>query len=182
MKPAERLVSRYLVIPMVSIMMLFIVSCGSTAKVTSTGDLAGVRENNSVVAEYINYVDANNNKTPDHHYIQMALIKLADAVSAMSRAAGHTVTGDLGMSNQHANKITENANETTHSDHIRKAADILSTELQNLQRARYPGMSADADGVRSAALAIDAAVLTRNQKTPIMNFFSTSASLLRKMN
>lgn len=144
--------------------------------------MAGVHENNSVVNDFINYVETNNDLTPDHHYVQTALIKLADAVNAMSREVGYTVKGDLGLSNQHANKITQNPNASTHSDDIRKAADILSTELQNLQRAKYPGMSADADGMRTAATAISATVLTRDQKAAIMKFFSTSAALLKRMN
>ncbi len=127
-------------------------------------DLMGIRENNSTVATYITFADANNNKVPDHEYIKNALVKLADARSAMAGEIGYTVMGDVNIAKEVANQITQDANEATHSDNIRKSTDILSSALQNMQQAKYPSLSTAGSELTNASKAIKPGMLTDNER------------------
>jgi len=71
---------------------------------------------------------------------------------------------------------------TRHADKIRSAADALSTSLQNMQQAKYPGLSTEAADVKSAASAINPAKLTLDQRDAVKSFFREAADLLNKMN
>lgn len=166
---------------------LFIVAifmgCNSEKKMMKTNaKLINVHENNSTVADYISYVYANNTKVPDHQYINNALVKLADATSAMANETKYTVTGDLNMAKMAANKITEDSNESTHSDNIRKSADIIVNVLQNLQIAKYPSLAAKITELKNVAASIKPEILTDRQKDAIMFFFTKSSRLLELMN
>ncbi len=161
--------------------LLAISSCSSVKK-TMNNDVTGIRENNSTVAAFVAYVDANNKMVPDHAYISNALVKLADATNAMAGEIGYTVTLDLGKAKDHANKITQDPNETTHADNIRKSAEILSDALQNMQQAKYASLSASAAELKGNANAIKTNVLVHHQKEAIATFLQNSAGLLQKMN
>lgn len=172
----------------ISIIVLFAISIGCKNKqkdvsAVETADLISVKENNSSVAEYISFVSNDKNKmTLDHAYTNEALLKLTSAASGMAGEIGFDIKGDLEKATACANNITKNPFETSHADEIRKAADILSGVLQNMQVAKYPGLANEAEAVKTAALAIDPATLTLDQKDAVKSFFSKSADLLEKMN
>ena len=117
---------------------IFLVSCDSDKKEdkadTVTTDAMDIKENNSTVTEYITFVSNDKNKmTLDHAYTNEALLKLTSATSAMAGEVGFDIKGDLDKAKECADKITKNPFETSHADEIRKAADILSSVLQNMQ-------------------------------------------------
>lgn len=119
---------------------------------------------------------------PDQAYINNALVKLADATNAMAGEINYTITFDLNKEKDFANKITQEPNENTHADNIRKSAEILSGALQNMQQAKYPGLSASAAELKSNADAIKTDVPVHHQKEAIATFLKNSASLLQTMN
>lgn len=162
-------------------LLLFISSCSSVKK-TMNNDVMGIHENNSTVAAFVAYVNANNTMVPDHAYINNALVKLADATNAMAGEINYTITFDLNKAKDFANKITQDPNENTHADNIRKSAEILSGALQNMQQAKYPGLSASAAELKNNADAIKTNVLVHHQKEAIATFLKNSASLLQTMN
>lgn len=172
----------------ISIMVLFatFIGCKSKQKDVSkveTSDMISVKENNKAVAEYITFVSNDTNKmTLDHAYTNEALLKLTSAASGMAGEIGFDIKGDLEKAQECANNITKNPFETSHADEIRKAANILSGVLQNIQVAKYPGLANEAEAVKTAALLIDPATLTLDQKDAVKSFFSKSAGLLEKMN
>jgi len=47
---------------------------------------------------------------------------------------------------------------------IRKAADILTNVLQNIQKAKYPGLTAEVDELQSASASIKPGIFTLEQK------------------
>ncbi|GLU57408.1 hypothetical protein Dfri01_68690 [Dyadobacter frigoris] len=154
-----------------------------TKEETSTTDAMSVKENNSTVAEYVTFVSNDKNKMElDHAYTNEALLKLTSAVDAMAGEVDYDIKADLEKARESANKITENPFETSHADEIRKAAEILSGSLQNIQIAKYPGLSSEAAQVKSSAMAIDPKILTLDQKDAVKGFFAKSADLLEKMN
>lgn len=148
-----------------------------------TADLISVNENNSTVAAFVNYVEVDTNKMSlDHAYTNEALLKLTDATSAMAGEIGYDVRADLDKVKEYATQITKDPFETTHADNIRKAADILTNVLQNMQQAKYPGLTNEVAELRNASASINPAVLTLDQKDAVKSFFGKAADLLQKMN
>ncbi len=146
-------------------------------------ELINVRENNSTVSAFVTFVNDDANKMSlDHSYTNGALLKLTQAIDAMAAETGYNVRADLDKAKEYANKITNDPFETTHADNIRKAADILSTSLQNMQQAKYRELALDAEELKKASAAIDPDVLTLDQKGAVKSFFGKAADLLQKMN
>lgn len=150
---------------------------------TSESDLIGVKENNSTVAAYVNFVENSEKKMGlDHAYTNEALLKLVEATNAMANEVGYEVQADLEKVREYAAMITEDPFETTHAGNIRKAADILANVLQNIQKAYYPGLADEVKVLKSASESIKPGVLTLEQKDAVKNYFAKASDLLQKMN
>ena len=150
---------------------------------TNESNLLDVKENNSTVAAYVNFVENSNRKMSlDHAYTNEALLKLTDATNAMANEVGYEVRVDLEKVKEYAKMITEDPFETTHADNIRKADDVLTNLLQNIQKAKYPDLANEVEELKSAAAAIKPEVLTLEQKDAVKNYFAKAADLLKKMN
>ena len=54
--------------------------------------------------------------------------------------------------------------------------------MQNMQKAKYPDLTAQAAEVRTAANSIIPDVLTLDQRDAVKSFFQKSADLLQNMN
>jgi hypothetical protein len=63
--------------------------------------------------------------------------------------------------------ITIDPFDTTHADNIRKAADILTNVLQNIQKANYPSLNNEVEALKGAATSIKPSVLTLDQKDAV---------------
>lgn len=145
--------------------------------------LIDVRENNSVVASYVAFVESDTNTMGlDHAYSSQALSLLTNAIDAMALEADYVVKVDIDQAKIYANDITKDSLSTHHADKIRTSADLLSTTLQNLQQAKFPTLSAEAADVKIAASSIDPEKLTLDQRDAVKSFFRKSADLLNKMN
>jgi len=150
---------------------------------TNEPDLIGIKENNSTVAAYVNFVENNKEKMSlDHDYTNEALLKLVAATNAMANEVGYEVQAELEKVKVYAQKITNDPFETTHADMVRKAADILTNVLQNIQQAKYPGLTNEAAELRIASKSINPEVLMLDQKNEVKAFFSKAADILHKMN
>ncbi len=150
---------------------------------TNESDLFGVKEDNGTVAAYVNFVENNKEKMGlDHEYTNEALLKLIDATNAMANEVGYEVQADIEKAKEYANMITNDPYETTHADNIRKADDILTNVLQNIQKAKYPGLADEVEELKSASESIKPGVLTLDQKDAVKNYFVKAADLLQKMN
>lgn len=150
---------------------------------TNESNLLDVKENNSTVAAYVNFVENSKEKMSlDHAYTNEALLKLIEATNAMANEVGYEVRADIEKAKEYANMITNAPFETTHADNIRKADDILTNVLQNIQKAKYPGLADEVEELKSASTAIDPLALTLEQKDAVKNYFAKAADLLEKMN
>ncbi|MDT3739115.1 MAG: hypothetical protein RO257_06385 [Candidatus Kapabacteria bacterium] len=146
-------------------------------------DLINVKENNSIVAAYINFVEYDkNNMNLEHDYTHEALLKLTEAVQAMANETGVDVKTDIDKVKEYADRIQDDAYATTHANDIRKAADILTNALRNLQQAKYPGLANDVNDLKNASESINPDVLALDQKDAIKSFFRKASDLLKKMN
>jgi len=153
--------------------------------ITNTNEhgLLGVKENNSTVAAYVNFVENSKEKMSlDHAYTNEALLKLIEATNAMADEVGYEVQADLEKVKVYAEMITKDPFETTHADNIRKADDILTSVLQNIQKAKYPDLTDEVEELKSASESINPGVLTLEQKDAVKNYFAKASDLLQKMN
>ncbi|MGA9651723.1 hypothetical protein [Pedobacter sp.] len=174
----------------VSVAVLLATSIGCSSKEneekteeTAMTDAMDVKEDNGTVNEYVTFVNNDKNKMAlDHAYTNEALLKLTSAIDAMAGEVDFDIKSDLDKAKACANKITKDPFDTSHADEIRKAAEILSGSLHNIQVAKYPGLLNEAEQVKSAAMAIDPKVLTLDQKDAVKTFFAKSSDLLTKMN
>lgn len=148
-----------------------------------TTAMIDVHENNNVVITYVTFINADTNTMGlDHAYTSEALTRLTDAVVAMATEVGYEVKSDIARAKQLADEIKKDPMATNHADKIRSAADIVSTSLQNMQQAKYPGLSAEAAEVKSAASAINPETSTLDQRDTVKSFLRKAADLLSKMN
>lgn len=151
--------------------------------ITNEPALVAVKESNKTVAAYVNFVENSKQKMGlDHAYTNEALLKLIDATNAKADEVGYEVQADLEKVKEFAKMITDDSFETTHADNIRKADDILTKVLQNIQKAKYPGLANEAKELKSAAESIKSGVLTLDQKEAVKNYFAKASDLLQKMN
>ncbi len=146
-------------------------------------NLINVKENNSTVAAYVNFVETGKNSMKlDHAYTNEALLKLIEATDAIAGEVGYDVQADLDKVKEYAEMINNDPFGTTHADNIRKADDVLTNVLQNIQKAKYPGLTNEVTELRNASEAINPHILTLDQKEEVKAFFSKAADLLQKMN
>lgn len=134
------------------------------------------------VDQYVQFINEGRTMGLDHNYTNGALSKLTTAIKAKAQQTGFDVEADLEKVKEHSDQITNDPFETTHANNIRKAADILTDAMQNMQKAKYPNLTAQADEVRSAANSINPDVLTLDQRDAVKVFFQKSADLLQNMN
>lgn len=150
---------------------------------TNEPDLLEIKENNSTVAAFVSFVENDTNKMSlDHAYTNEALLKLVAATNAIANEVGYEVRADIEKVEEYANMISKDPFETTHADNIRKADDILTNVLQNIQKAKYPGLADEVEELKSASESIKPGVLTLEQKGAVKNYFAKASDLLQKMN
>jgi hypothetical protein len=104
------------------------------------------------------------------------------ATQNIAAETDYNIDTDITQAKDLADRIKEDPFETTHANSIRKAADILSNTLHNLQKEKYPSLSGEVNDVKNAASQINPDVLTLDQKQEVKGFFGEAADLLRKMN
>jgi hypothetical protein len=150
---------------------------------TNESDLLGVKENNGTVTAYVNFVEnSKENMSLDHEYTNEALLKLIEATDAIANEVGYDVQADIEKAKEYAKMISSDPFETTHADNIRNADDILTKVLQNIQKAKYPGLADEVTALKSATESIKMGVLTLEQKDAVKNYFAKASDLLQKMN
>lgn len=150
---------------------------------TNESHLLGVKENNGTVVAYVNFVENNKEKMSlDHEYTNEALLKLIEATDAIANEVGYDVQADIEKVREYAKMIEQDSFETTHADNIRKADDILTNILQNIQKAKYPGLVDEVTALKSASESIKPGLLTLEQKDAVKNYFVKASDLLKKMN
>jgi hypothetical protein len=82
----------------------------------------------------------------------------------------------------YAEMITQDPFEITHANNIRRACNILTKVLQNIQVAKYPGLTTEVAELKNASISINPDMLTLDQQDAVISFFKKAAVLLKKMN
>jgi 2',3'-cyclic-nucleotide 2'-phosphodiesterase (5'-nucleotidase family) len=74
---------------------------------TNETDLLGIKENNDIVAAYVNFVENNKEKMSlDHAYTNEALSKLIEATNAIANEVGYDVQADIEKAKEYAKMIS----------------------------------------------------------------------------
>lgn len=142
-----------------------------------------VNDNLSDVAAFLAFAKMDDgNMTLDHEYSHNALTKLIDATEEVSEKTDFDSKMDLDSARKYADEITKDPMATNHADNIKKATDIISKTLQNLQQAKFTNLTSEASKVKTSSESINEKELALNQKNKIKDFFSDAAVLLEKMN
>ena len=87
----------------------------------------------------------------NHEFTNEAFRKLIAALNSKAAEANFSIAADLDKVKEHAEHITQDPFETTHANSIRKAADILSGAMKNLQTSKYPALNNEVMEVEKAA-------------------------------
>jgi hypothetical protein len=136
--------------------------------ITNETDLLGIKENNDIVAAYVNFVENNKEKMSlDHAYTNEALSKLIEATNAIANEVGYDVQIEKAKEYK---MISSDPFETTHADNIRKADAILTNVLQNIQKAKYPGLTDEVVALKVTE-SIKLGILALEQKDAVKNYF-----------
>jgi hypothetical protein len=149
----------------------------------TTTSLIAVNENNTIVTAFIDFIEIDSNRMSlDHAFTHEALYKLTNATNAIADEAGYVVKADIDSVKMYAEMITTDPFETTHANNIRSACDIITNVLQNIQLAKYPGLTNEVAELKNASISINPDVLTLDQQDAVISFFNKAAVLLKKMN
>lgn len=152
----------------------------NTTEMVDEGDIS---DDLTDVAAFVAFLkNDNGNMTLDHQYSHDALMKLIDATEEISEKSGFDSKIDLDNARNFAHEISKNPDATNHADNIKKSTDIISKVLQNVQKAKFSTLNAEAEKVKMSSAAINVKELALNQKEKIKNFFNDAADLLDKMN
>jgi hypothetical protein len=150
---------------------------------TNETNLLGVKENNSTVAAFVNFVENETNRNNlDHAYIKEAFLKLTAATNAMAGEIGYDIQADLEKVKESTILINNEPFDTSSAKNIRNATDNSTTALQNMQLAKYAWLTDEVDELKSASAAINPVELTVEQKDAVMNYLAKASDLLDKMN
>jgi hypothetical protein len=150
---------------------------------TNDTNLLGVKENNSIVAAFVSFVENDTARISlDHAYTNEALLKLTAATDAMAGEIGYDIRTDLDKVKESALLIANEPFNTSSAKNIRNATDHSTTALQNMQLAKYPWLTDEVEELKSASKAISPLELTLEQKDVVTNYFTKASDLLDKMN
>lgn len=148
----------------------------------ATAEIISRKEQNKKVADFVSFVEDEGNKMrPNHKFTHQALVKLSQAINSTAGINGYEIHENLEKVRALAANITKDSLSKTHADNIRKAAEILTDALQDLQKEQYPWLNAEVKDLRLACVSINPNIRTLNQKESIKSFFNKAANLLQKM-
>lgn len=140
-------------------------------------------ENLTAVETYVAFVkNDDGNMTLSHEYSNEALTKLINATEEVASKNNFDSKIDVDNARKCADEITQDPEKTNHADNIKKATDMISTVLQNLQKEKFADLKSEASQLKMSSDAINVKELALNQKAKIKGFFDEAAKLLQKMN
>jgi flagellar biosynthesis/type III secretory pathway M-ring protein FliF/YscJ len=149
----------------------------------SESGLLGVKENNSTVAAFVSFVKNETNRVSlNLAYIHEAISKLTAATNAMAGEIDYDIQADLEKVKESAVIFDNEPFDSSYAKNIKNTAEKSTTALQNMQLAKYPGLTAEVDELKSASASINPEEYTLGQKDEVKNYFAKASNLLEKMN
>lgn len=130
---------------------------------------------------FVAYVGDKSNMGIDHEYTRDAMMKLVDATRERAIVADVNVDNELSAAVDKAQSITEDPQDTNHSDKIKQAYLSITDLIEKVQKEKFPQLSDEMQKLRTAAEDIDPTVLTLNQKDNVNGYFDEAAEVLQKM-
>lgn len=121
----------------------------------------------------------------EHEFSHSVLTRLANLTLMTARE--HGMAADINakqqadMIKQQADKIMKDWDSGEHADAIRKAAMSVTDMMQSIQTQKYPNAGDKVEAARQAAMAIDPATLTLDQKDKVKTFYERAYEALMAM-
>lgn len=119
-----------------------------------------------------------------HEYSSTALVYLADALNALvdrDYMGNAQVDSTRKILREQAANLRKDPASTEHAGMIRSAAMSAANLIEIMQKVQFPDLAATAAEVRTAAMSVNPAVLTLEQKQNIKNFFVKAGVALKAM-
>jgi hypothetical protein len=108
--------------------------------ITNETDLLGIKENNDIVAAYVNFVENNKEKMSLDAYTNEALSKLIEATNAIANEVGYDVQADI----EKAKEYAKNDQVILLKQHMRITLEGRCYPDQRIAKhpkAKYPGLT-----------------------------------------
>ncbi len=139
--------------------------------------------NNPAVASYVEFVESGvrNNDDIDTRKVGQAFRHLAEATDAKASELGVRPSVNLRVARENIDQINSGSTANVPGESIRQTAEILSNELANLQKSKYPDLDNKASQLQKASQSIDPDEQVMDQKGEIKDFFTEAADLLEEM-
>ena len=120
-----------------------------------------------------------------HEFSHSVLTRLANLTVMTARE--HGMASDINarqqadMIKQQADRIMKDWDSGEHADAIRKAAMSITDMMQSIQTRHYPDAAGKVEAARQAAMDIDPATLTLDQKDKVKTFYERAYESLMSM-
>lgn len=138
---------------------------------------------NPAVASYVEFVESGvrNNDDIDAQKVGQAFRHLAEATDAKASELGVRPSVNLRVARENIDQINSGSTADMRGENIRQTAEILSNELANLQKSKYPDLDNKASNLQKASQSIDPDEAVLDQRGEIKDFLTEAADLLEEM-
>jgi hypothetical protein len=134
--------------------------------------------------EFVEERDASEEASVDHEYTHDGLNKLADAIDALENDLeldDLDVNERTDLIRDNADYITEDWEDTDHSDSIRRAFEVATDLIAAIQSRYFPQLEGQVNQLRNQTQNFDPNNLTLEQKQIIEQYFVQASEILRSM-
>ncbi|MGE5383840.1 MAG: hypothetical protein ACM3PX_10475 [Omnitrophica WOR_2 bacterium] len=139
-------------------------------------------QNQKPVAAFINYVNSDiEHKDLNHEKVSKAFEQLTAATNEVANETGHKSIANIDKVKMHVGMIEKNQSDTAVARNIKESAEILSAELQQLQKDKFPDLNKEARKLKNSSESIKTGKPALQQSDEIKSFLADAADLLEKM-
>lgn len=145
----------------------------ATSANTATSDQA--------VESFVSYVKSDIRRADlDNQSVKQAFTRLTEATNAKATEVGFQVK-NIQTAKANINKISSTAFETAPAESIRETAELITSDLQSIQVAKFPKLDNKVEKLREASTSINPDELAMEQSEEIKDYFTEAAELLEDM-
>ncbi len=147
----------------------------------------GTVRKEQALADYLNFIDNQNNMVKDHEYYRATLFKLVTATKREAEIQNVDIDANVTAAMKSAEMVTndpastENKQTANHTDKIKNAADQIAQALQTIQQKKFSDLSDDFNAVQNSVSQIKNENDSSQEQQHIEAFFDKAAVLLQKM-
>lgn len=139
-------------------------------------------QNQKPVAAFVSYVNSDiEHKDLNHTKVSKAFEQLTAATNEVAKETGYKSTANIDKVKMNVGMIDKNQSDTAVARNIKESAEILSAELQQLQKDKFPDLNKEARKLKNSSESIKPGKPALQQSDEIKSFLADAADLLEKM-